>query len=327
MPDVLPLPVKIEPASDESGLGFLLRVARANGLALMAMLEGLGLPRSTWLGESAIAALARATEVDHDWLMEAIVIADQRQGYRWLRWQGRLWACPLSLRGAHPQVCVHCLKEGRPCMLEWELTGVVVCLRHCSSLIDACGYCGRRLSWTRPAIDVCSCGHFLAADAPAARSDTMANWVASLALKGCDRQQGFNAAQSTLPRWLGPMSADATLAIGFAFGVREKPFERVTSAAARVPPSTDRMASILARALVRLQGARDLTRACRADLRLSVYEQGVRRLWTRNVCPADRDTAAALLQWLGALHHRPRVLADGQRADQGELFPLQDGHD
>lgn len=327
MPDVSPLPVGIEPASGESGLGFLLRVARANGLSLMPMLEGLGLPRSVWLDEAAIAVLARATEVDHDWLATAAVIASQREGYRWLRWQGKLWACPLSFRGAHPQICVHCLREGRSCMLEWELAGAVACLRHRSLLSDACGHCGRRLSWARPSVDVCSCGHFLATDAPVATSDAMANWVATLALKGCERQEGFHAPQSALPRWLGPLSADAMLAVGFAFGVREKPFERVASASARVPPSTDRMASILERALVRLQSAHDLSGRCRADIRLYAYEQGVKRLWARNTCTADRDTAAALLQWLGVSPRRPRVFARGQGVDQGELFPLQDGHD
>ena len=204
-------------------------------------------------------------------------------------------------------------------MLEWELAGVVACLRHRCLLIDACGHCGRRLNWARPSIDVCSCGFFLASSSPSAVTDAMINWTASLALKGCECGESIRMAARDFPRWLDPLSADAWTAVGFAFGVREGPFDRVTSAAATVPSSTERMAAILARAHARLQGAMQLLRPAPPDLRLCVYEQGVSRLLARNACQADRDTAAALLRWLGT---SPSSAPSVRRHDsrQGELF-------
>jgi hypothetical protein len=200
------------------------------------------------------------------------------------------------------------------------MTGIVACLRHRRMLIDTCVHCGRRLSWWRPAIDVCTCGHFLAAEDEGAIGEPLLDWIEMSVAK----VSGASWAPSgrILPRWLDVLSADGLLAVGFAFGIRSKPLSRVTSAAARVPPSTREMAAVIARGVARLQSAGELLGACSMDLRLNVYEEGLRRLWHRNVCDADRDAAASLLRWLGAFGRGSRQPSRARMDEQGELFRL-----
>lgn len=133
------------------------------------------------------------------------------------------------------------------------------------------------------------------------------------------------ASTCRLPPWFNFLSADALTAIVFAFGVREEPFERVTSAMATVPPATRRMALIIERALKRLERAHALAEPCPSDLRLYVYEQGLRRLWHRNAGIADRDAAARLLLWLGAYPRKARTPTGSPGSNQSELFSLLGG--
>lgn len=325
MHEVSPLPVRIDPVRRESGLGFLLRAARANGLTLASLLEGLGLPRSPRPTLKGLAVLAHATEVELDWLISRTAVFGKRDGFRCAEWLGRSWACSLSLRGAHPQICPECLREGQACLLEWELTGVVGCLRHRRPLVDGCLHCGRRLNWWRPAIDVCSCGRFLSADsAVAPLDDDVLGWIADLAVGACatDCAAEDVCATSSLPRWLEALSPDGLGAVVFAFGCRTEPLERVASATATVPSSTLRMAQVIRRGVHRIHQAGQLREMCSANLRMLIYEEGLQRLWRRGAIEADRGVAAGLLTWLGAGMPGSRSAARKYGGGQGELFPL-----
>ncbi len=325
MRDPAPLPVQFEPMTNESGLGFLLRASRANGVSFASLLDELGLPRSPWLTAAGLSVLAYTINVDRDWLAFATVIPGRRDGFRCFEWRGRLWTCPLSLRGKYPQVCPRCLREGGACLLDWELAGAVACLQHGCPLIDGCPHCGRRLTWLRPAVDVCNCGHYLWVDSTAQTREAMGAWVGRLV--GNASGSGTPGTTSTymLPPWFNVLSADALTAIAFSFGVRDGPFERVTSAAATVPPSTRRMTSIIERALIRLRRAHDLAVPCPSDLRLCVYEQALWRLWRRHADLSDRDAAARILLWLGARSGKNCASISAPGSDQCELFALLGG--
>ncbi len=325
MRDPVPLPVRIDPAVNESGLGFLLRASRANGTSLAPMLDDLGLPRSPWLTVPSISTFAYMMNVDRDWLAFATVIAGRRDGFRCFEWRGRLWTCPLSLRGKYPQICPRCLRESGICLVDWELAGSVACLRHGCPLIDGCPHCGRRLSWLRPAVDVCSCGHYLWVDSAAEPGDAMGAWVRILVGNASDSGAPRVTLTYGLPPWFSVLSSDALTAIAFSFGVRDEPFERVTSAIATVPPSTHRMTAIIERALIRLRRAHDLAVPCPSDLRLCVYEQALWRLWRRHADPADRDAAARILLWLGARTGQKGAPITAPGSDQRELFALLGG--
>ena len=328
MRDASPLPVRVEPAPGESGLGYLLRAARANGMSLPGLLEALELPKSPRPTPQGLAALAQATEVDYAWLLSTTVVASRRDGYCCAEWRDRLWTCSLSLRGAYPQVCTECLREGRPCMLEWEMTGFVACLRHRRPLTDACMHCGRRLSWWRPSIDVCACGHFLASDRDLPPvSDDVLGWTAKLVSVANGASSPVSTTMLGLPRWIDAFSADGLLAATFAFGVRREPFERVASATATAPPSTLRAAEILERGIARIRRSDDLRGRCPSDLKMRLYEEGLQRLWRRGAQQADRLAAAGLLRWLGAAPRRSRSGTGVREGQQRELFELEAGNE
>jgi hypothetical protein len=146
------------------------------------------------------------------------------------------------------------------------------------------------------------------------------NWIETLVAK----VSGASWAPSSrvLPRWLDVLSADGLLAVGFAFGICGEPLARITSAAARVPPLTREMAEVIARGVARLQRAGEFLEASSMELRLHVYEEGLRRLWQRNVGDADRDGSARLLRWLGAFGRGSRHSSRARMDEQGELFGL-----
>jgi hypothetical protein len=325
MRDPARLPLQIEPMINESGLGFLLRASRANGISLASLFEELGLPRSPWLPAAGLSVLAYAVNVDRDWLAFATAISGRRDGFRCFEWRGRLWTCPLSLRGKYPQICPHCLRESGICLVDWELAGAVACLRHGCPLIDGCPHCGRRLSWLRPAVDVCSCGHYLWVESAAQPGEAVSAWVGILVGNASDSGAPCVTSTYTLPPWFSVLSPDALTAIAFSFGVRDEPFERVTSAVATVPPATNRMTAIIERALIRLRRAHDLAVPCPSDLRLCVYEQALWRLWRRHADLADRDAAARILLWLGARSGKNGASISAPGSDQRELFALLGG--
>jgi hypothetical protein len=320
MRELAPLPLRVEPVANESGLGFLLRASRANGMSLASLLDRLGLPRSPWLTAPGLAVLAYTTDVDRDWLASASAVAGRRDGFRCFEWRGQLWTCPLSLRGKHSQVCPQCLRERGVCLVDWELAGAISCLRHGSPLIDDCPHCRRRLSWLRPAVDVCNCGHFLLTDAIAPTGEEMNAWVETLVHRASNLPERCAVSAYGVPAWFGVLSADALTAVVFAFGVRNEPFERVTSAIATVPPTTHRMIEIIERGLKRLRRAQDLSEPCPADLRLYVYEQALWRLWHRHAGIEDRDAAARILLWLGTSPRKPSAAGASPGSEQLELF-------
>ncbi len=330
MREVSPLPVRIEAAPGESGLGFLLRVARANGLTLASLFDALGLPKSLRHAPDGLAVLARATEVELDWLVTSTAVVDKHDGFCRADWLGRVWACSLSLRGSHPQICTDCLREGRPCVFEWELTGVVACLRHRRHLVDGCMHCGRRLNWWRPAIDVCSCGRFLAGNPDAERvGDDVVAWTAKLAAEACGDAGSVAGVSAVpdLPRWLDALSPDGLTAVVFAFGIRSDALERIASATAIVPPQTLRMAEVVARGVDRIRRVGDLSERCPVDMRLLIYEEGLQRLRRRGSVESDRRAAAGLLAWLGMRARGSRSAARPHGAGQGELFRSESAYE
>lgn len=56
-----------------------------------------------------------------------------------------------------PKICPACLVENNYCRKIWELAFITVCPHHHCLLIDHCPRCRRKINWTRPKINVCSC--------------------------------------------------------------------------------------------------------------------------------------------------------------------------
>lgn len=307
--DIRPLPIPIQPEHPhENGLGYLMRVAQHNGMTLKSMFAWLDIGRSSVLELDGAARLAYAVSAPPSWLMQRLVIQGTVGRRRAKEWAGTAWSCSLALRGTHPQICPKCLRQQRLCDLAWELSGAVACPHHRCLLHDSCHHCGEPLTWFRPAVDVCQCGHYLsmAPTIPLEREEL--RWTTCLLSRA-----GLRAPmEDGLPEWCGMVSADALTAIVHAFGIRNSPHTKISAAAAQRPASPAEMHATLQRGLHRLREL-EAGEPCARVLRTLVYEEGLDRLADRGADAADRDLARQFLDWL---HDVPRsgLSLSGRRA-------------
>jgi hypothetical protein len=80
-----------------------------------------------------------------------------------------------QLNYRRPRLCPHCLRERLVWWAIWDLALVAACPLHRCLLINQCPACGKKLAWTRPAVERCRCGMDLrTVTAKAADSDLVA---------------------------------------------------------------------------------------------------------------------------------------------------------
>ena len=315
-----PLPVIVVPGAGESGPGYLLRVAQRNGLTLKSMLGWLGISSLQTLTPIGIRRLAYATEAPHTWLQKNLVLWLRRDRFQFAEWLGHRWSSSLGLRGARPQVCPDCLREGGECRASWEMTGEFGCLRHDRLLTDRCPHCGMPLTWMRPAVDVCACGRYLTAGSPthSIEADQVC-WLELLSARLASPEQVGLPLAETIP-WLAHLSPDGAFTAVYAVGVRVYPSERIPSTS-KVNPAPSTAAEIIERGLRRLRDETVSERPCSESLRGLVYEQALERLSTRGETEADRDIAGELLAWVRSVPRRGLSLTGRRPLGQLDLFP------
>lgn len=59
----------------------------------------------------------------------------------------------------HPKICPHCIAEKGIIDPAWDLRLMLACPRHGVALVTRCPACQQRLSWFRPGLMRCRCGH------------------------------------------------------------------------------------------------------------------------------------------------------------------------
>lgn len=156
--DQATFPVRSDLAQGESGQGYALRMAVANGIAGLPVLK-------TWRGKSRFAVLdANDTIALANWFgaeprrlsqaLGELALKSATGGYRF----GEV-ALDRSyfVNRAYPRICPDCLAEHDVCLQFWEISIVTACHQHGALLVDSCPSCNRRLTWNRPALDTCSC--------------------------------------------------------------------------------------------------------------------------------------------------------------------------
>lgn len=136
---VQPLPFPGSPFDDESGNGFLLRMAERNGLRLREFFTMLGRDPRRQLRPEDAPILARLFDCRTTDILPLFV----RAGY------GQYWVRHFDLYGRcisrfylldlkHPKVCPCCLAEFGYARAVWDLSLFVWCPIHQSALIDRC---------------------------------------------------------------------------------------------------------------------------------------------------------------------------------------------
>lgn len=214
------LPVQCRFLDGESGLGFLLRSAHANGLTLLQLMAAADVRQLTWPERDDIDRLAHLAGVSRDPLSRLLRHRCSHHGRREFLFCGQRWQSVTALRVRALQVCPECLREQGRCRAIWELAGVPLCAVHGRVLVDRCEHCQRVLDWRRPAVDVCRCGRYLRPEMPGmgcpAGVIAWCRWLAS----ECD---------PTIPQcpglpdgldWLERAGPDGAFQILMAFGGR-----------------------------------------------------------------------------------------------------------
>ncbi len=164
------LPSRPRPCEDESLVGYMIRLASANGrFDPFAFSRQMGMPHSILEAAATmpfdLAAIAQAIGRPE---------ADLRALSYWPRDCGRLTFGEVTLDRRwltlhRRRACSECLAEAARHRAVWDLTVATVCPVHLVNLIEACPRCKAELRWTGPSIDMCFCGHKLADDAEAVR--------------------------------------------------------------------------------------------------------------------------------------------------------------
>lgn len=177
MHDLRQLPVRLEIAPTESGLGFALRVLRANGVKFDQGMRWLGLERHRPLDRHAVRRIAWALNVDPDQFGARMVTPDPDGGKGWVRLGGMRFRRQVATNKLYAKVCPQCLHDHGLTRLSWQLRAAAGCSLHGYSLISSCPHCGQMISWNRPDIDICQCGRYIKAQASAPLEQGVQAWL------------------------------------------------------------------------------------------------------------------------------------------------------
>lgn len=293
-----PLPIQIAYARDESGLGYLLRWVHKNHLS-WRWLRGRLHIRNTRLPDirdAPVLSYLSGDDLSHlqHSLMRSfgsakdggLMVYEKRVLYKDL------------YRVKHPQICAACIHQQGYISRFWEWGALPICPNHQSYLIDVCKYCNKRVTWDRPAIDVCQCGWPFSSikeskEEPSAFEVAMAWHIHQrLSINNQDHMQSIEL----IPSWMRDLSLDALLRILKAFGICEKPLQVIPSSFAWRQCKCAFWIGVYQRACLRLSQFHE--ESSRKDLSDLVYRPYLELLASNNLHRTDKQAALYLLKAL-----------------------------
>ena len=289
-PEPRQLPVRLDLAPAESGLGFALRALRANGVAFDRGMRWLGLERGRPLDHRTVLRIAWALNVDPHQLGTRLVMQDGSQT-GWVRYAGMRFRRQVATNKLYAKVCPQCLREHGLAKLSWQLRAAVGCAQHGYSLIWLCPHCGQSIAWDRPDVDICRCGrHFKTEPAVPLEPGVQAwlNWLEAA------MTNALPPASTALPAAMLHLSIDGAFRIVEALGLCAGPGSSVRSALAGCKTPRG-LGAVVQRGLERL-------RAIEADagvpMRLSgvANQQALAQIAADAAAEADRTLAWWLIQ-------------------------------
>lgn len=138
---MLNLPVKVHPHHDESLVGFLGRLATANGFSHSFLIK-----KCRELTDEEVKSFHRKNDVPFVWVSSIKALSKTRGSLD-----------PLS--AYCPKHCPKCLREGRYWKYVWGLKLYNFCVEHSMQLVDTCHHCGMRLCFAAFTTFRCSLCH------------------------------------------------------------------------------------------------------------------------------------------------------------------------
>ena len=243
-------PVLSEMHEDESGLGYCLRLAELNGVGLSQLkrLAGLG-PNDSFRSTHA-ATLARLFSTDPSGLAHRLAdLHPERSTLYGHRFERRG-----MLRIRKSQICALCIHESGYAKDAWDIGVATCCLTHSRCLMDICPNCLKDLSWNRPSIKWCKCGHYLGMDASLLGpcEDTQ---IAQRILELIMRRHSTTGLHelNVLIQPFTEMSLGGWIELLFALGLKERPWQPIRLGSFSFAPAASQTQKIVPRALRRLQ--------------------------------------------------------------------------
>lgn len=310
--DISTLPVRVPVVAEESGLGFLLRAYSANGGTLAQARQQFGIRNWRSLTLAHVAALAYATSVSSDWLAARLMIRSTQVPEQFCYFENPFGNPADTNMGAH--VCPECLRENRWCHRLWILPGAVTCPVHRRPLIDTCGRCNGLISWRRPGVDVCACGHYINDGTPAEiASQLAAHWSDWLDARLDHRDSSRSPCFSDIPRLLNHLSIHGATALVLAFGFIDDPNRSESPPKRQRRPISTTLAAI-ERGIERINSIDGLPHEARR-WSAHVHIPALERIKRSGVTTADRECAALFLAYLSNRSHASR----GGRYHRGQL--------
>lgn len=238
------LPIRLTPTKGESGVGFLLRIASANGISMHKLRQLAGMTAAetfTAKHESRLLALIGLAEER---------LLPQKISGGGIACYGHRFRLRTMLRFRRPQFCPTCIRETRACAAHWDLSLSVVCLRHECFLQDFCPSCHTQIRWNRPSVEWGHCKHFLGGTA------TPANLLRDLlsAQKITEDLLDHQAPDfSSLGLSCPGLSLDAWSSFLWALGLIETPDSPPPRTVITKVPSSLNARTVVARSITRLR--------------------------------------------------------------------------
>lgn len=144
----------------ESGQGYVLRMAAGNGLGGIGRVKRmLGCSRFQTLYAQDAPQLAFWFGASVPRLVYAMESSHGSRRVEGSLYMGHSLGRSYFVNRSHPRVCPECVQDLGYCRAAWDFTLNVACARHQRALIDRCPACASPLTWTRPNLCLCECGH------------------------------------------------------------------------------------------------------------------------------------------------------------------------
>lgn len=157
-----PLPIQDDLKTDESGNGYALRMAEANGIQFSHLARSMASLGHRYLPNEAAGKIAYLFGGDPVEVARAIPKSCREKGQVFTEFKNRILTRPYHVRRSWTQICPLCLLDTGFAQSVWELSLVTACSVHYTRLLDYCPKCLRKLTWRRPNLLECNCGKNLA---------------------------------------------------------------------------------------------------------------------------------------------------------------------
>lgn len=293
------LPITRVPATNESGMSLLLRIACANLTTISWLRRSLNVLQPRPFRSEDAPLLASLIDVSPQELASRLPSTGVLHGRTVTRYFGAISLSRPHQRFARPQVCPECLHTTGFCCAAWDFSCYTVCEVHLTPMVDQCASCRRRLTWNRPAIDVCVCGAYIrSADRPHPQEGLAylaSRWI-SAALNGAtptwDEGSEF---KDKFPKWWTDLSLDGCMRILMAMGAIDRPLTAIRVAELQ-RASSQAWQGIVERGLDRLQWAIAHQREELEQLASMIWEGALESIALDHVSPADQRTAQHLAE-------------------------------